>query len=150
MKNLWFLLLLSLPATAAPPAPPAKLLRQFVRALTDSHTSDSVLIARFMCPDVLLQRNNPRADTARMWLHGWRTEMQKQAQLSPRQVRRARVLPSRQVPHPTFHMLGGEDDAYVMQVEGRPNLYFLVHGQQIASFLLLNQGGEAYFVDFCR
>lgn len=149
MKKLWCLLLLSLPATAAPPATPAKLLRQFVRALTDSHTSDSVLIARFMCPDLLLQRGNPRVDTARAWLHGWRAEVQKQ-QLSSRQVRRARVLPSRQVPHPGFHMLGGEEDAYVVQVAGGPSFYLLVHGQQIASFLLLNQGGEAYFVDFCR
>lgn len=130
--------------------PPTKLVRQFTQALLDNRVPDSVLVARFMCPDLLLQHGNPRADQARTMLHYWRIEVQKQTQLSPRQLRRAPVVPSRQVPHPNFHMLGGEENTYVLQLDKQPNWYFLVHGQQVNSGLLLNQGGEAYFVDFCR
>lgn len=150
MKKLLLWLLPSLPALAIPPPTPAKLVRHFAQACLDKNVSDSVLITHFMCPDLLLQRGNPRIDKGRKMLHYWRIEVQKHMQLSPRQLRRAHIVPSRKVPHPNFHMLDGKEDTYVLQLDKQQNWYFLVRGQQVASGLLLDQGGEAYFLDFCN
>lgn len=152
MKKL-LLLLLRLPAAAAPTAaPPADtvLLRQFMQAVTDGHTPDSTLIARFMCPDLLLRHGDPRVDRGRAGLTYLFGELRKDWRSRPGQLRRGRFLPSAAVPHPDFHMLGDEQGAYVLVVDDKPLIYFLVENSQVASFLLLDQGGERYFLDFCH
>ena len=146
-----FLLLFSVarPALATPPTD-TELLRQFMRAATDGHTSDSTLIARFMCPELLFRHNDARIDSARAMLSVLLASIRKQWQPHPRQLRQSRFLPSQEVPHPNFHMLGGEEGAYVLVHKRKPSMYFLVVENRVASFLLINQGGEAYFLDFCR
>ncbi|NML63689.1 hypothetical protein HHL22_00545 [Hymenobacter sp. RP-2-7] len=152
MKKLLFvLLMLRLPAAAVPPCP--ALLQHFVLDLLDKQVPDSVLISRYMCPSLLLRRGDPQAMKGQALLHSFRLEHQKQWSLDSlrfKAISRARIRPSRQSLHPTFHMLGGEENAYVVQLKGQPDLYLLVKDQQINSFLLINQGGEAYFLDFCH
>lgn len=59
-------------------------------------------------------------------------------------------LPANQIPPKPFHMLSGTKDVYVAQYHRKIISYFLLQDDKIASTLLIGQGNENYFVDFCH
>lgn len=59
-------------------------------------------------------------------------------------------LPISEIPSKPFHMLGETNYVYVAQYHGEIISYFLLQDEKIASTLLIGQGAEHYFINFCH
>ncbi len=59
-------------------------------------------------------------------------------------------LSENEKPSKPFHMLHETSNVYVGVYQGKAFIFFLIDGDKIASTLLIGQGDEHYFIDFCH
>ncbi len=127
--------------------------RQFLEAVADTLVSDSVVVARFMCADVLFRTNEPRTDTIVAYLRASLVFVRASLLENLAAVRRSRIIPFEVLPlKPPFELVGGEEGAYVLMEGKQPRLCLLVRGGRIAAFELSFYEGpkKAHFRDYCR
>ncbi len=127
--------------------------RQFLEAVADTLLSDSVVVARFMCADVLLRKHEPHVDTAAALLRESLYFLRVSLLRSLPKVRRSRFVSFRDLPQkPPFELVGGAEGAYVLLEGEQPKLYLLVRESRVVSFALSFYEGphRAHFRDYCR
>lgn len=153
MKTLLAFLVLNLmPPTKS--EEPAKWLKAFVRDAVAQQLSNTELKDTYFCTN-MLHRTDAYEEKARKGME-WALTMQRpflrEKQLNLDEVRFApyESLSVGERPAKPFHMLGETKNVYVAQYRGEIILYFLLQDDKIASTLLLGQGSEYYFIDFCR
>lgn len=147
---LLFLLWLPLSKTAEPDG----LLRAYMRDAVAQQLSNDALAEKYFCTS-MLHRSDASGTKARKSMQ-WALTTQRD-QLRTQQVNAEQVtfaaydaLPASQIPPKPFHMLSETKQVYVAQFRGEIVSYFLLRDGKIASTLLLGQGNEHYFIDFCR
>jgi len=125
-----------------------------MRDLLDSKLGNTEIGERYFCTAVL-HRTDHAGEKARTFLEyslsQQRDELRTQ-QVNPREVEFTAydALPTVEVPPKPFHMLGETTHVYVAQYHGKIVLYALLQDDKIASTLLLGQGDEHYFMNFCH
>jgi hypothetical protein len=151
MKKLSLLLLLSLPATAAPASPAdTLLLRRFLVAAADTSISDSVLVTRFMCADFLFRRHEPHVDTTVALLRSSLYFLRAGLFKNQPSVRRSKLIPFKELPHQPFTLADGAAGVYVAVDGQKPMLFLQVRDEHITSFVLSHFQGKAHFHDYCH
>lgn len=153
MKKLLLLLLLSLPAAAAPILPAdTLLLRKFLVAAADTSVYDSVLVARFMCSDFLFRRHEPHVDTVVSRLRSSLYFLRAGVLRNQPSVRRSKVVAFRELPHKPFTLVDGEEGAYVLLDGEQPLMCLLVRNKRIAAFEISFYAGpgKGHFRDYCH
>ena len=152
MKILFYVLLLWLPITK--PSEPDKWLREYMRDAVEQKLNNTALSDKYFCT-AMLHRTDEYGAKARKGTE-WALTMQRDL-LRAQHVTADEVtftaydeLPANQIPPKPFHMLGDTKHVYVAQYHGEIVLYFLLQDDKIASTLLIGQGVEHYFIDFCH
>lgn len=156
MKIFLDIILLLLPLTQ--PSEPNKWLKEFVRDAVEQKLNNTELADKYFCTNVL-HRTDVYGEKARKGMD-WALTMQRTF-LRKQRVKADKVtftpfdeLPVNQLPPKPFHMLSETKHMYVAQYHGKIVSYFILpedeQDNKIASTLLLNQGGENYFLDFCH
>jgi hypothetical protein len=153
MNHLLCSLLLCLLALGKP-VEPTNTLKEFVRDLVDRKLSNTEIGERYFCTTVL-HRTDHYGEKARANLDSSLSLQRdylhtQQITLSDVKFTAYDALPATEVPPKPFHMLGETTHVYVAQYHGEIVLYALLQDDQIASILLLGQGDEHYFLDFCH
>jgi hypothetical protein len=153
MNNLLCSLLVCL-LSLGKPTEPTESLKEFMRALVASKLSNAEIGERFFCTAVL-HRTDQYGAKARAGLEYSLTLQRdylrtQQMNLSEVTFTAYAALPATAVPPKPFHMLGETTHVYVAQYHGEIVLYALLQDNQIASILLLGQGDEHYFINFCH
>lgn len=152
MKILIYAFLLFLPL--AKPSGPNQRLKEFTRDAVEQKLNNTELADKYFCT-TMLHRNDEHGAKARKGMEQALT-MQRDL-LRTQRVKADEVtftpydkLPANQVPPKPFHMVGETTHVYVAQYHGAIVSYFLLQNDKIASTLLIGQGDEHYFLDFCR
>ncbi|MGI4885768.1 MAG: hypothetical protein ACRYFR_12490 [Janthinobacterium lividum] len=151
MKILLYILLL-LPLTK--PSKPDKWLREFMRDAVEKKLDNTVLADKYFCTNIL-HRTDEYGEKARKGTE-WALTMQRDL-LRAQHVNADEVtftpydeLPASKIPPKPFHMLGETKHVYVALYRGEIVSYFLLQDEKVASTLLIGQGDEHYFIDFCH
>jgi len=113
------------------------LARQFLEAVADTLVSDSLLVARYLCADVLFRKREPRIDTTVVLMRASLVFLRASLLRNIAAVRRSRIIPFKDLsPKLPFESVGSAEGAYVV-VEGKePWLCLLVRGGRVAAFSL--------------
>lgn len=153
MKTLICAFFLSLTQQGTPTTP-IVLLQNFLRSVMEARMSNTALASEYFCTTVP-QRNNESGIKVRKGIDLALT-MQRDL-LRAQHVNASDVtiipydeLPTSEIPPKPFHMLGDTKHVYVAQYHGKIVSYFLMSDGKIASNLLLGQGDEHYFINFCH
>ena len=152
MKKLLFVLLLLPAAVSATPALPADtvLLRQFLEAVADNHIPDSVLVARFMCPNYLFRPNEPRIDTIAALLRSSLFMLRVSLQRHLESLRRSKFIPFSELTCKPFVLVDGEEGVYAAVDGLQPRMYLLIRDKRVVAFEVTGSQGKAHFHDYCR
>ena len=152
MKILFYVLLLWLPITK--PSEPDKWLREFMRDAVEQKLNNTALADKYFCT-IVLHRTDEYGEKVRKGME-WALAMQRDC-LREQRVNADKVtftpfdeLPANRLPPKPFHILSETKYVYVAQYQGKIILYFLLQDDKIASTLLIGQGDEHYFIDFCH
>ena len=130
------------------------LLKGFTQDAVDQKLSNVELGDKYFCTSVL-HRTDEYGEKARKGLN-WILTTQR-PQLREQRINLAELtftpydsLSTSELPPKPFHMLGETKQVYVAQYHGKIILYFLLQDDKIASTLLIGQGIEHYFLNFCK
>lgn len=133
---------------------PNQWLKEFTRDAVEQKLNNTELADKYFCTN-MLHRNDEHGAKARKGMEQALT-MQRDL-LRAQRVNVDKVtftpydeLPANQVPPKPFHMAGETKHVYVARYQGEIVSYFLLHNDKIASTLLIGQGDEHYFIDFCH
>lgn len=148
------LMLVGMPARSASRPALVALLRQFVHDAMAEQLSNTALADTYFCT-AILHRDDQYGLKARAAME-WALTLQRQ-KLREEHLPLAELsfvpydeLPAAKLPPKPFHMLGPTTNVYVARYRGQILLYFLLDNTKIASTLLVGQGDEHYFMDFCH
>ena len=153
MKILLFTFLLGF-LPPAHPSQPTTLLQTFMQDAVSLQLTDTELADKYFCTAVLhcTDEYGAKARQSLAWALTTQRAFLRKQQVTADEVTFAAFdeLPANELPPKPFHMLGETAQVYVARYHGKILSYFLLQGDRIASTLLLNQGGEHYFLDFCH
>jgi hypothetical protein len=127
--------------------------RQFLEAVADTLVSDSIVVARFMCPALLFRKHEPHTDTVVALLRESLYFLRVGLVRALPAVRRSRLISFQNLPQkPPFELAGGIEGAYVLLEGEQPRLCLLVRRGRVAAFSLSFYEGpqRAHFRDYCR
>lgn len=153
MKTLIYTLVVSL-LSLTNLTTPAEQLSKFMGDAVSQQLTNTELADEYFCTN-MLHRTDEYGEKARKGLN-WVLTMQRQ------ELRKCRMninkltftpfdeLMASERPAKPFHMLSDTKNVYVARYHGKIVYYFLLQDAKIASTLLINQGGEHYFMDFCH
>ena len=152
MKMLLCALLLTFSKSTTPPKS-STILKEYVQDVVEKKLSDTEIGDKYFCTQ-MLHRTDQKGEDARKYLQFalsyQRSSLQKkQVKLDEVKFLLYDSLPPNELPTKPFHMLGETTNVYVAQYNGEIVCFFLLQNDKIASTLLINQGGESYFIDFC-
>lgn len=130
--------------------------REFISDVINGKLSNVEIGDKYFCTTVL-HRTDKYGTEARSYLES--TISEHRINLRNRQVNVNDVilkpfdaLTKEEIPPKPFHMLSETEDVYVAQYQGKIVMFILLQHdrKKIASTMLINQGGEYYFLDFCQ
>ncbi len=127
--------------------------RQFLEAVADTLVSDSMLVARYMCADVLFRKHEPRIDTVVVLMRASLVFLRASLLENIAAVRRSRIIPFKDLSSKLpFELVDSKEGAYVVVEAEEPRLCLLVRGGRVAAFELSIYGEpkKACFRDYCR
>jgi hypothetical protein len=129
-------------------------LKEFIRDATDTKLSNIELGDKYFCTGIL-HRNDKYGEEARSYLEFALSNQrkylrEKELNLDEISFKPFYQLSESEIPPKPFHMLHETSHVYVGVYKGKALLFFLLNENKIASTLLIGQGDEHYFVDFCH
>jgi hypothetical protein len=131
-------------------------IRGFISDVITNKLSNAEIGDKYFCTAVL-HRTDKYGVEARNYLES--TLSEHRTNLKNRQVdvndiilKPFDALTKEEIPPKPFHMLSETEDVYVAQYQGKIVMFILLQHdrKKIASTMLINQGGEYYFLDFCH
>lgn len=131
-------------------------IRGFIRDVINDKLSSAEIGDKYFCTTVL-HRTDKYGTEARSYLES--TISEHRINLKNRQVNVNGIilkpfdkLTKEEMPPKPFHMLSETENVYVALYQGKIVMFILLQNNQkrIASTMLINQGGEYYFLDFCQ
>ncbi len=132
---------------------PPTTLKEFIQDVTGAKLNDIEIGDRYFCTN-LLHRTDSKGELARNYLQfalSQQRSLLQEKNLDLNEVRFTSysTLSPGELPAKPFHLLEETENVFVAQYHGEIICFFLVEGNKIASTLLINQGGESYFINFC-
>ena len=130
-------------------AQPTAVLQKFILDLAGKRLSNTALEEKYFC-QMLFQQQSAASNKARTVMDNYLTLLR--SQLTDKQVytEEIKFVPFNLLSDKDFELIGDTQQVYAAQYRGSILCYFLMKEDRIDSFLLLNQGGRAYFVSFCE
>ncbi len=129
-------------------------LKGFVRDAIDTKLTNSELAEKYFCMDILTSKEKygveARAYLDFAFIHQRKYLRDKQVNANKILFKPFSQLSESELPAKPFHMLHETSNVYVSVYEGKALVFFLLNKSKIASTLLIGQGDEHYFVDFCH
>ncbi|AMR29101.1 hypothetical protein A0257_19715 [Hymenobacter psoromatis] len=128
-------------------------MRSFISDAADSTHTSAALMQKYFCP-ALLHFPGQSGEQARKELIFWLDQQRKflwtqDLHLTEIVFTAYDALPGPEIPPCPFHMLGSTAHVYVARYQQKIIWYFLLQDDKLASTLLIGQGDEHYFLDFC-
>ena len=129
-------------------------LKEFIRDATDTKLNNIELSDKYFCTSII-HRNDKYGKEARSYLEFALSNQRKYLREKTLNFDNISFKPFNQlseseIPPKPFHMLHETSHVYVGVYKGKALLFFLLNENKIASTLLIGQGDEHYFVDFCH
>ncbi len=129
------------------------ILKQFIQDVTENKLNNTEIGDRYFCTN-LLHRNDSKGELARKYLQfalSQQRSLLQEKNLNLNEVRFTSysTLSSDELPAKPFHLLNETENVFVAQYHGEIICFFLIENNKIASTLLIDQGGESYFINFC-
>jgi hypothetical protein len=129
-------------------------LKGFVRDAIDTKLTTSELAEKYLCTNILTSKEKygveARAHLEFAFVHQRKYLRDKQINANKVSLKPFGQLSESELPPKPFHMLHETSNVYAAVYEGQVCLFFLLNKDKIASTLLIGQGDEHYFVDFCH
>ncbi|MGI4821328.1 MAG: hypothetical protein ACRYFV_08970 [Janthinobacterium lividum] len=152
MKMLTFALLLTFLQSVSPTNPNANL-KAFIHDIIEAKLSDAQIGDKYFCTQ-MLHRTDQKGEDARRYLQFALSYQRSSLQKKQLKLDEVKFIPydslsANELPAKPFHMLSETKNVYVAWYSGEIICFFLLQNGKIASNLLINQGGENYFIDFC-
>lgn len=152
MKSLFFALLLTF-MNSSTSQNSSVILKQFIQDIIGAKLSDTEITDRYFCTN-LLHRADSKGELARRYLQFALSQQrgllqEKHLKLDEVKFAPYSTLSPSELPAKPFHLLNETENVFISQYHGEIICYFLVQDDKIASTLLINQGGENYFINFC-
>jgi hypothetical protein len=129
-------------------------LKEFVRDASETKLNNAELGDKYLCTDIL-HRNDKYGEEARSYLefalfNQRKYLREKNINFDDILFKPFNQLSESEIPPKPFHMLHETSHVYVGVYQGKVLIFFLMNESKIASTLLIGQGDEHYFIDFCH
>ena len=129
-------------------------LREFVRDASETKLNNTEFGDKYLCTNIL-HRNDKYGDEARSYLeftlfNQRKYLREKNLNFDDILFKPFNQLSESEIPPKPFHMLHETSHVYVGVYQGMVLIFFLMNESKIASTLLIGQGDEHYFIDFCH
>jgi hypothetical protein len=129
-------------------------LKGFVHDAIENKLNNKELAEKFFCTDIL-KRNDKYGEEARSYFEFALLNQRKylrseRVNVDAVSFKKFSQLSEDEIPPKPFHMLHETSKVYAAVYQGKVLLFFLMNDSSIASTLLIGQGDEHYFLDFCH
>jgi len=129
-------------------------LKEFVRDASEIKLNNAKLGDKYLCTNIL-HRNDKYGEEARSYLefalfNQRKYLREKNIYFDDILFKPFNQLSESEIPPKPFHMLHETSHVYVGVYQGKVLIFFLMNESKIASTLLIGQGDEHYFIDFCH
>jgi hypothetical protein len=135
------------------PTNPNTNLKAFIHDTIEAKLSDTEIGDKYFCTQ-MLHRTDQKGEDARKYLQFALSYQRSSLQKKQLKLDEVKFIPydslsANELPAKPFHMMSETRNVYVARYNGEIICFFLLQNGKIASNLLINQGGENYFIDFC-